>query len=438
MLSRPRRRLYALLTLSLSLSAGLVLAELAVRRLERRHAIGEERRSRYEESYEAGAFRRGEPGEAGFLVPGFSGLVTDELGRPVEWIHNSLGFRSRREYARQRPAGVLRILALGDSFVVGHRLGQEDTVGARLEAWLRDGGGFPGAEVLIAGIEEPAAGLRYLEQYGFAFDPQVVMLGLTLGNDVAQVYFNLGPKGRYRLEHPAGGWTLALNPDADREASLRSVEEPRLPPEALRGPGPGPSQVPALGPPSGLESRLHVVRFLRQVAADRRDRATAYPILSIWNQYREPRLFDGNGLGLYLEPATPEIEHAYELLFALLAAYDDLCKARGIRFVLAVHAQRYQLQPPDWQATIVGYGLDPRRFDLMAPNRRIERFCRERGMACLDPTAAMGERFAREGRSFFMPRGDMHWNRGGSRAFFELTRDELGAVLAPLHAAGRR
>lgn len=438
MLSRPRRRLYALLTLSLSLTAGLLLAEVAVRRLERRHASGEERRSRYEESYEAGAFRRGELGDAGFLMPGFSGLVTDELGRPVEWVHNSLGFRSRREYARQRPAGVLRILALGDSFVVGHRLGQEDTVAAQLEAWLRDGGGFPGAEVLITAIEEPATGLRYLEHHGFAFDPQVVMLGLTLGNDVAQVYFNLGPKGRYRLEHPAGGWTLALNPEADREASLRAVEEPRLPAAALRGPGPGPPQAPALGPPSGLESRLHIVRVLRQAAADRRDRATAYPILSIWNQYQEPRLFDGNGLGLYLEPPPAKIEHAYELLLALLAAYDDLCKARGIRFILAVHAQRYQLQPPDWQATVAGYGLDPRRFDLLAPNRRLERFCRERGMTCLDPTAAMAERFAREGRSFFMPRGDMHWNRSGSRAFFELTQGELGAALVPLQAAGRR
>ncbi len=427
-----RRRLYAVSAVLLSLAAGLGLAELGVRFQERRHAIGEQRRSRYEEAYQASAFRTGELGDAGFLAPGFSGLVTDELGRPVEWVHNSLGFRSRREYARRRPPGVLRILALGDSFVVGHRLGQEDTVPAQVEAWLGGEGSFPGAEVLVAAIEEPATGLYYLERHGLAFEPQVVMLGLTLGNDIAQVYFNLGASGHYRLEPPGSAPALVLNPDADRPASLARVEQPLLPPEALSGPGPGPPAVPAPGPPSALESRFHLLRFVRQAAADRRDRATAYPILSIWNEYARPRLFDGNGLGMYLEPAPPETERAYELLFALLAAYDERCRAHGARFLLAVHAQRYQLQPADWQATVAGYGLEPRRFDLMAANRRLARFCRERGITCFDPTAAMAERHAREGRSFFMPRGDMHWNTRGSRTFFELIRSDLAAALAPL------
>lgn len=427
-----RRRFHALLAVLLSSVAGLALSEVVVRFLERRHAIGEERRSRYEEAYQASAFRTDALGDAGFLAPGFSGLVTDELGRPVPWVHNSLGFRSRREYARRRPPGVLRILSLGDSFVVGHRLAQEDTVAAQTEAWLDRDGGFPGAEVLIAAIEEPATGLYYLERHGLAFEPQVVMLGLTLGNDVAQVYFNLGPTGKYRLQPPGESPAVVENPEADRATSLAAVEVPLLPGSARRGPGAGPPPVPELGPPSALERRFHLARFLRQVAADRRDRATRYPILSIWNEYRSPRLFDGNGLGLYLEPAPPEIEHAYELLFALLAAYDEVCRAHGARFVLAVHAQRYQLQPPDWEATVAGYGLDPRAFDLRAPNRRIRSFCQARGISCLDPTAAMAERYARDGRSLFMPRGDMHWNREGSRAYFELAKGDLEALLAPL------
>jgi hypothetical protein len=249
---------------------------------------------------------------------------------------------------------------------------------------------------------------------------------------VAQAYFHLGPTGKYRLQPPGASPAVVDNPAADRAASLAAVEAPLLPASALRGPGPGPPPVPALEPPTAFERRFHLARFFRQVAADRRDRATAYPILSIWNEYRSPRLFDGNGLGLYLEPAPPEIERAYELLFALLAAYDEVCRAHGARFVLVVHAQRFQLQPPDWEATVAGYGLDPRAFDLTAPNRRIRSFCRERGIDCLDPTAAMAERYARDGRSLFMPRGDMHWNRAGSRTFFELSRDQVAALLAPL------
>lgn len=419
-----RRPLFALFLVSGSLLSGLALAELAVRLLERRASSLGQARSRYEEAYQAKAFRTDGLGDAGFLAPDFSGLVTNELGQPVPWVHNSLGFRRRLEVAKEPLAGTLRILMLGDSFVVGHRLAQDDTVGARLERFLNGEGGFRGAEVLIAAVEQPAKGLEHLQRFGLAFRPQVVYLGLTLGNDVAQIYFTTGERGEFRLA--AEG--VEANQAFDHAVALAAVRAQALPPEAL-GSTPGETPWNARARAERPGRLLHLLGFLERTLADRRERRRPQAILSTWGEYQAPRLFDGNGLGLYLEPAPPEIERAYERLGQVLLAYQRLCRRHRALFVLAVHAQRFQLQAEDWRATVAAYGLDPEAFDLEAPNRRLAELCRRESLVCLDPTQAMAARHAAQHRSFFMPRGDMHWNTLGSRTYFELIRDPLLAAL---------
>jgi hypothetical protein len=415
-----------------SLAVAVLAGEWFVRDAERREAAGQPLRQRYEEAYQARSFRSDGLGIAGFLSPGFSGLVTDEFGRPVPWVHNSLGFRSRREYPPKPAPGVLRVLMVGDSFVAGHRLAQDSTVGAQLESWLDREGGFPGAEVLIAAIEHPTTGLEYLQKFGMKLEPRVVLLGLTLGNDVAQLYFSLGERGQYRFGE-AG--LLEPNPAYDHDLALAAVRAQAMPKRAL-GQKPGAPPWNAQ-PPRGVEadSRFRLAALARRVLEDRRERRRAQPILSIWGEYEAPRLFDGNGLGLFLDPAPPEIERAYRQLFAVLRAYRRLCEGQGAEFVLAVHAQRFQIQPADWQATIEAYGLAPGAFDLAAPNRRLAEFCRSEGIACLDPTLAMAGRYGEERRTLYMPRGDMHWNSRGARTFFELTRESFAAAVRD---SGRR
>lgn len=222
---RGQRRLPVILAwLGLSLVVAMVVVELGVRWLQHRGVLAADRADRLEEAYQASAFREDGLGDAGFLAPGFSGAVKNEFGRPVEWIHNSFGFRTREEITRDRPPGILRILMLGDSFVAGHRLGQEQTVAFRLESWLR-GGRHPDAEVLVAAIEEPVIGLNYLESFGLSFEPQIVLLGITLGNDLAQVHFSLaGEHSRYLFTgEPAGGQAPQLieNPMWDQKVQNR-------------------------------------------------------------------------------------------------------------------------------------------------------------------------------------------------------------------------
>jgi len=422
--------------LAVSLLLPLLVVEAGVRWLERRGEIGAARAARLEEAYQASAFRVDGLGAAGYLAPGFSGSVKNEYGHPVEWVHNTLGFRTRQEISRERPPGVLRILMLGDSFVAGHRLDQEQTVGFRIESWLRRNG-YPGCEVLITAIEEPTIGLEYLETIGIQFEPQIVLLGITLGNDLAQVYAQLeGKHRRYDLTgEPGGGARLQLveNPDWDEKAQFRHLRSLRIPKAALLGPGkaPDPHRSDARREnTSGPE--FHYLRLLRDAWAERRARHAPQAVRSYWNMYREPRLIDGNGIAMHLNPAPPKIERTYELLFDLLDAYQRLCEHRGIRFIVAIHGQRYQVQPRDLEATLATYSVRRSRFDLMQPNRRIANFCRRAGIPCLDPTKDMAAVHERTGEQLFMPRGDMHWNTQGAKAFFDGIKKELGRELVDM------
>ena len=86
---------------------------------------------------------------------------------------------------------------MGDSFVAGYRVGQEETFSFLCEQWVKQHLGT--SEVLVSEIEEPTTALYYLNKFGLTFHPHIVILGITLGNDIVQSYIGMDPKGGYSL-----------------------------------------------------------------------------------------------------------------------------------------------------------------------------------------------------------------------------------------------
>ena len=112
--------------------------------------------------------------------PNYEQDVVD-LESTTRWRSNSLGLRADRDYG-DRPAGVVRVLALGDSFTVNTQVEARDTWPAFLERALVDAfPSAPGFEVVNAGH----AGwgtmqmLRWYEKYGLGLKPDVVLVALT-------------------------------------------------------------------------------------------------------------------------------------------------------------------------------------------------------------------------------------------------------------------
>jgi hypothetical protein len=120
---------------------------------------------------------------------------------------NSRGIRGRREYAYDKPAGVTRIVVLGDSFTFGEDVGDQETYSHRLEESL------PGTEVLNLGVHGYGHDqmLIYLREQGLKYQPDVVILGF-LYDDMERNVLTFRDYGKPRFVLEGGRLLLRGSP----------------------------------------------------------------------------------------------------------------------------------------------------------------------------------------------------------------------------------
>jgi len=109
--------------------------------------------------------------------PGMSGVY---MGVPV--AINSMGLRDR-EYSLEKPAGVTRILMLGDSLTFGWGAPEEGTTSKALERLLNAGG--PGRyEVINTGVGNTNTAMQtaYFVNKGYRFQPDIVVLNYFIND----------------------------------------------------------------------------------------------------------------------------------------------------------------------------------------------------------------------------------------------------------------
>ena len=398
-------RRFVWLSVILAMIAALVLAEFALGVMEKYQKratpdFGDVKRLR-------------KMGWGGFLKENFSAQVTDGYGGKVQWTNNAAGFRSDREFTPEPRPGVLRVLSLGDSFTAGYRVGQHETFSYLQEQVINREYGK--AEIMVAEISDPANALYYLEQFGLRLKPHIVLLGITLGNDISQTYLTLDPKGSYILTLEDG--KVHLENTHEGPITYKEFESHIIPPEYLVSQSPGERLVRQIS--SWTKRRRLLRRFYQEEEA-----------ITTGGDWQHPSLFDAtDGLGIFTNPPPPEVVEAYARLCRCLEAFSLICRQHHIIFAVQIFPQRYQVQPGDWDRAVEYYGLNKSRFDLMAPNRRIGAFCREHGIDCLDPTAAMAQWYAKSRQNMYYPRGDMHMNRLGHYVFFACSRPAFAQLV---------
>ncbi|MCK9376232.1 MAG: hypothetical protein M0P73_08785 [Syntrophobacterales bacterium] len=342
-------------------------------------------------------------GWGGFLKENLNIHVTDGLGGKVRWTNNTAGFRSAKEFTPNPAPGVLRLLSLGDSFNAGYRVGQDEILSHWQDEWINRH--YGPAEILVAETADPVNALAYLDRFGLKLKPRIVLLGITLGNDIVQAYQELDTQSQYFLTTCNG--QVHIEESRTLPIEFDELAAHQIPPDYLQSERPAGRFIRRAG--RWLQRRSLLRRFYQQHEA-----------ITSWGDRDHLSLFDpNNGFGVFTNPLTPEIEKAYQRLFRTLTGFALLCRQHGIIFAVQIFPQRYQVQPEDWTRAVEEYGLKASRFNLMTPNQKIAAFCRAQGIICIDPTAALAQRYARTGQAMYLPRGDMHWNKEGHLAFFE-------------------
>jgi lysophospholipase L1-like esterase len=106
------------------------------------------------------------------LRPGAEAIFSTPGAGPVSYRINPDGFRDRR-HARAKPAGVYRILVLGDSLAFGYGVAQEAAFPERMERALG-----PGVEVLNLGVGgyNPYTEAALLADVGLSYEPDLVLV----------------------------------------------------------------------------------------------------------------------------------------------------------------------------------------------------------------------------------------------------------------------
>lgn len=110
-------------------------------------------------------------------------LLLENFVSPMGFDTNRFGMRDYDHYTRAKPAGVYRIIALGDSFTQGTTK-LEDTWPKALERMFE--GSVPKVEVLNAGVNGYGQDNEYyyLKKYGLGFQPDMALVGEFNGNDI--------------------------------------------------------------------------------------------------------------------------------------------------------------------------------------------------------------------------------------------------------------
>lgn len=280
------------------------------------------------------------------------------------------------EYAREKPAGVTRVIAIGDSFTSG----VVPYAANYLTLLEQDLSAEAPIEVLNMGIPgtEPKDYLSILVKEGLAFDPDVVLLGFYIGND-----FEMATRQLHEYSYVTTFFHFLWQ--------LRHVATPLD--EGLPGRfAEYDDEQPGFAPERFLEIEADRAKiFTTDNARFTADLARAIGYL---RELQAVARRAGAELGVVLMPAEVQIDRALQ------------------------------------DAVIRAHQSSRERFDFRRPNRLLAAALTSSGMPVLDLLPA----FEQAGRSarLYKPQ-DTHWNIAGNR----LAAETIAPFLRQLLSRGR-
>lgn len=291
----------------------------------------------------------------------------------VHFEINALGLRDDPMASAAKPAGKLRVLMLGDSFVQGYTVERHDLFVDILENWWQSEGRE--VDVVNAGTEGYSTDQEalWLSGPGRAFQPDVVLL-FPYENDL---YWN-GATAYDRFQKPR------INEDGKPE------------PRVLADPGEKSAfQKTALG------------SLIEKLSTPRKS----------WTPDGGHAL-DMESAAFFHEPPEFMKEALARTRGALLHA-QQTCKELGARLVVVPIPHKACVQQDAREALGRYLGVDAARWSPEQPSETFLGLCKELSIETIDARKGLA------GELYFQR--DWHFNPAGNRAFAKVLHDELDA-----------
>ena len=386
---RHRRQQFAITGLSVVLSLGA--AELVVRAVRPQMTLSAAKR------YSPGYWRPSDilPAElvAGYARP----TINPETKAVVQLTINSRGLRSP-EFATPKPSGTFRILVLGDSFAFNTSMSDEQVYTRILEDRLNQSSLVAQRrfEVINCGYADGYSAdsyIAFMQQRGFGFEPDLVMMQYFVRNDVVDLLETRVTA--WRNELPAATQSDYRWVDAD--GSLRS----RYTDFKYR--------VPLLRESHffiGLYNLFRVEGLAR--------RLMSFVVPNYRGHNFEPNRVGISYQGIYQDPLPPIVEEAFERSMDLIARFNALCRARGVSLVVVIVPTGIQVNRTAWMEKFGQQLRYEEEADQVFPQRRIVARLAAAGMRVFDPLAEYRQA-ARLQPLYLGQDRDGHWTVAGNR-----------------------
>lgn len=309
----------------------------------------------------------------GFSYPIFFNAdpVTGNMHRPyVEgWYReegaayvtiNSAGLRDR-EHTTAKPAGVVRILVLGDSYAEALQVPMEQTFWSVLERELNACHAFGKniAEVINLGVSGygTAQELLALRTWGWAYQPDIVLLAFLTGNDISD-----NSKELNILSSPPRPYFIQGSDDLVLDQTFLSTT----------------TYQQKTGPMwtvfQSLSDDIRLLQFLyrakHRLQQNQEEQSTAAVI-------GRPAVESGLDESVYGEPTQQAWKAAWDITERLLRTIHNESRSKGVRFVLTTLSNGLQVLPDPRKRESLMRQLQVK--DLFYPDTRLHRLAEREG-----------------------------------------------------------
>lgn len=345
--------------------------------------------------YSSPVFRGPHPELGWSLRPGVEGWWTGE-GRSYVKI-NAAGWRDR-EHGVAKPAGVYRVVVLGDSYSEAMHVDQGKTYWSHLEGLLSQCLAKP-VEVLNFSVAGYGTGQQYLvlRNTALKYHPDVVLLQFTNGNDVSDNSRALA----VGKDRPF--FTLDASGKLTPETSFQSD--------------------------AGFQARLSARSDLIRRATDHS--RTLQMVRSVANAgiissavAKAGEIEAGLDMAPLAPPRSPQWEEAWRVTERLIEETRNLAAKHGARFVLAMVPYAIQVHPDPRTRAAVQDKLEV--ADLFYPEKRLARLPGVDVIALAPEMQRMAQSEQRPLHGFDKTRqGFGHWNEDGHRVGAEIIARRL-------------
>ena len=309
------------------------------------------------------------------------GLITylTEFKREIRF--NAMGMRDR-DHAKKKQKDTTRILVLGDSFMEALQVAFEDSFPSLLESGLREML-HRNVEVINCAVSGWGQDdqLAYLQKYGRALEPDLILVAMTLHNDVSD-----NMKEQF---HTFAYDKLILKPVAHR-----SVSELKI-----------------LHVKDFFASHSHLVQLLRKVKTlgEIRKLATALDehVMQLIGRNEE----------------TEELKRGWKLTFELFKGIREVGKSMGAETAIILIPLRLQLHHESLGGFRTSGGMSTDDVAIEKPQRAMRTFGREANIDIIDLLPTLRRWTLENKASLHLPEG--HWNEMGHRLAAETVIKEI-------------